>query len=91
MDVGGRGGCFTAYVANTWTSSVTLSVDYAGNSLDASKFAYIASGSGANVQYAPIANASLPAGEVALLFLDAVPGANDGIGSLDCPSGSRRR
>jgi IgGFc binding protein len=87
VDVGGRGGCFTAYIANTWTSAVTLTVDYAGNSLDASKFAYVATGSGANIQYAPIANASLPAGEVALLFLDDVPGANDGIGSLDCPSG----
>ncbi len=87
VDLGGGGGCFTAYIANTWTSGVQLTVDFAGTSLDASKFAYIATGSGANIKYAPIANAMLPAGEVALLFLDAVPGANDGIGSLDCPAG----
>jgi hypothetical protein len=87
VDVGGRGGCFTAYIANTWTSPVVLSVDYAGTSYDPSKFGYIATGSGANVKYAPIANATLPVGEVALLFLDEVPGANDGVGSLDCPAG----
>src|SRR5579871_4512969 len=43
---GGAGGCFVAYVANTWDSPVTLTVDYAGMSLDPSKFAYIPSGSG---------------------------------------------
>ena len=85
VDLGGNGGCFTAYVANTGTSSVTLAVDFKGQSFDVSKFAYIATGSGANIQYAPIANGVLPAGEVALLFLDDVPGANDGIGSARLP------
>jgi hypothetical protein len=86
VDLGGNGGCFTAYVANTGTSPVQLTVDRAGTTFDVSKFAYIATGSGANIQYAPIANGTLPASEVALLFLDDVPGANDGVGSLDCPS-----
>jgi hypothetical protein len=79
------GGCFAVYVANTWDTPVTLTVDYGGMALDPSKFAYIPTGAGQNIQYAPIANGQIPAGEVAILFLNAVPGATDLIGSLDCP------
>jgi hypothetical protein len=86
VDLGGNGGCFTAYVANTWTQDVTIAVERDGTSYDPSTFGYIATGAGANVTYAPIANATIPAGEVALLFLAQTPGANDGIGLLDCPS-----
>ncbi|HEY1693570.1 MAG TPA: IgGFc-binding protein [Polyangiaceae bacterium] len=87
IDAGGRGGCFTVFLANTWTSDVQIAVDYGGTSYDPSGFAYIPSGAGASIKYAPIANATIPVGEVALLFLDAVPGATDGVGSLDCPAG----
>ena len=83
---GGAGGCLAAYIANTWDTPVTLTMDYGGTSYDPSKFAYIPTGSGPNIQYAPIANATIPAGEVAILFLNHVPGANDGFASLDCPS-----
>ena len=64
---------------------MTLTVDYDGMSYDPSTFAYVPTGSGQNIQYAPIANATIPAGEVAILFLNAVPGATDLVGSLDCP------
>jgi hypothetical protein len=84
---GGAGGCLAAYIANTWDTAVTLTVEYAGMALDPSKFAYIPTGSGPNIQYAPIANGQIPAGEVAILFLAAKPGANDGFASLDCPAG----
>ncbi len=87
--MGGLGGiagaCFAVYVANTWDTPVTLTMDYDGTTYDPSKFAYIPTGSGQNIQYAPIANATIPAGEVAILFMNAVPGATDLIGSLDCP------
>jgi hypothetical protein len=87
--IGGLGGiagaCFAVYIANTWDTPVTLAVDYDGTTYDPSMFAYIPTGSGQNIQYAPIANGTLPAGEVAILFLNAVLGATDLIGSLDCP------
>ncbi len=54
---------------------MTLSVDYDGMTYDPSMFAYIPTGVGTNIQYAPIANGAIPAGEVAILFLNAVPGA----------------
>jgi hypothetical protein len=79
------GGCFATFVANTWDTPVTLAVDYGGTTYDPSTFAYIPTGSGQNIKYAPIANATIPAGEVAILFLNAIPGATDLIGSLDCP------
>ena len=82
---GGAGACFAVYIANTWDTPVTLTMDYGGTSYDPSKFAYIPTGSGQNIQYAPIANATIPAGEVAILFLNDIPGANDLVGSLDCP------
>lgn len=84
---GGAGGCFTAYIANTWDTPVTIGVSYAGMTLDPSSFTYIPSGSGQNVQFAPIANATIPAGEVAIAVLADLPSANAGPGlKITCPS-----
>ena len=84
---GGAGGCFAAYVANTWDSPVTLTVDYAGMSLDPSKFAYIPSGSGMGITFAPLTGAQIPAGQVAVVFLADLPKASAGPGlKITCPS-----
>jgi hypothetical protein len=84
---GGAGGCFTAYIANTWDTPITINVSYGGMTLDPSKFTYIPTGSGQNVQFAPIANATIPAGEVAIAVLADLPGANAGPGlKITCPS-----
>jgi hypothetical protein len=82
---GGAGGCFVAYIANTWDTPVTLSVDYGGMTLDASKFAYVPVGSGPGIKFTPLTGAAIPTGQVAAVFLADVPGANDGIGPLTCP------
>src|SRR4051794_1254999 len=37
----GAGACFAAFITNTWTEPVTITVDYGGMTLDASKFSYI--------------------------------------------------
>ncbi len=66
----GAGACFAAFIVNTWSSPVTLSVDFGGQPLDVSKFAYIPRGTGASTQYQRLAGGVLPAGEIAILFLN---------------------
>jgi len=65
-----RSGCFAAFIANTWATPVTLTAEYAGTALDMTKMARIPSGSGTSITYTPLAGNVLPAGEVAILFLD---------------------
>jgi hypothetical protein len=67
------GSCFAAFVANTWTSPVTLAVTYAGKSLDLAGLARIPSGSGSSITYAPLPNGQLPPGQIAILFLADSP------------------
>jgi hypothetical protein len=80
-----NGSCFAAYIANTWTSDVTLTVDYAGQTLDVSKFAYIPSGQGQSITYAPLPNGKLPAGQLAILFLADID--LQGVDYTRCPQG----
>ena len=84
---GGNGACFAAFVANTWTTPVTLQVDFGGMTLDPSTFAYIPSGTGQNTKYAPITNGQIPVGQVAILFLNQLPGAPLPGLNLNCPTG----
>lgn len=78
----GAGACFAAYVANTWGSPVTISVERDGQTFDVSTFARIPSGNGQAITYAPLPNGQLPAGEVAILFL-----ARFGNTLTNCPPG----
>ncbi len=82
----GAGGCFAAFVVNTWSTPVTLTVDWKGQSLDASKFGYLPKGSGAAITYTPLAGAQIPAGEVAILFLDRFGASPPGL-DTNCPPG----
>lgn len=82
----GAGACFAAFIANTWTTPVALSVEFGGQTLDPSTFAFIPSGSGQAITYAPITNGQIPAGEVAILFLNRHPGFPTFL-MLDCPPG----
>jgi hypothetical protein len=84
---GGAGGCFVAYVANTWDTAVTLTADYGGMALDPSKFAYVPSGSGMGITFAPLSGAKLAPRQVAILFLADLPKASAGPGlKITCPS-----
>jgi IgGFc binding protein len=76
------GSCFAAYIANTWTSPVTITVDRNGQTLDATSFARIPSGNGKGLTYAPLPNGQLPPGQVAILFL-----ARFGSTLVGCPPG----
>jgi hypothetical protein len=71
--------CFAAFVSNTWGSPLTVSVDYAGQSL--SGIGYTPTGSGMGMTYTPLVNDTVPPGQVAIFFLsdDSSPGT--------CPEG----
>lgn len=72
----GFGGCFVAFVANTWNKPVKISASFAGKTLDLGAHAAIPKGSGPSLTYLPYdAVNGVPPGEVAILFLanDPVP------------------
>jgi hypothetical protein len=84
----GAGGCFAAFITNTYTDPVSIQVDFGGQTLDPTKFAYIPTGAGGNVTYTPLGNAQIPPGQVAILFLNRMPGALPMFGlNIDCPKG----
>jgi hypothetical protein len=81
-----RGSCFAALLANTWTTPITIQVDYGGQPLDVSSLARTPTGSGASLTYAPLAGGQLAPGQVAVLFLSQrVPGG--GLAFASCPAG----
>jgi len=81
----GQGACFAAYVANTSTSPVTISLEYAGQSLDTSSIAVIPSGDGLAITYQPMPNHQLPPGQVAIVFLAQAPNPMGSAGAVTCP------
>jgi hypothetical protein len=80
------GGCYAAYVVNPWDFDVSVFVDYNGQNLDASTFGYIPNGSGLTMNYAPLVNGIIPAGQVAILFLNRFGFSPLGL-NTDCPAG----
>jgi hypothetical protein len=72
------GGCYAAFVANIWPSTVTVDVDFNGQTLDISKSAYLPQGSGAGLSYAPLSGNSIPPNQVAILFLAHFHHSDDG-------------
>jgi hypothetical protein len=80
------GACFAAFVVNTWSTPVGLTVDFEGQPLDVTKFAYIPSGSGAGITYQPLTTGQIPPGQVAILFLNRF-GFNPLGLVTDCPAG----
>jgi len=83
----GQGACFAAYIANTWTTPITITVERNGQSLDVSRFARVPSGSGKNITYAPLPNNQLPAGQVAILFLAHGDNPMGTTWDVPCPTG----
>ncbi len=63
-------GCFALYVANTWTSPVTVTGDIGGTKLDLTKYTYLPAGSGQNLKMNPIGQGgTIPVGKVGIVFL----------------------
>jgi hypothetical protein len=80
------GSCFAAYIANTWNAPVALSLDYAGTSIPLDNLAVIPSGSGTSITYAPLPGGMLPAGQLAILFLNDAASTGS-LNYVGCPPG----
>ena len=64
-----QGGCFAAYIANTWGVPITINGSYNGKTINMASSARITSGKGASITYSPLPNGQLPANQVAIVFL----------------------
>ena len=63
-------GCFALYVANTWTSDVSVTSDIKGTTIDLSKYTYLPTGSGQTLTMTPIGQGGkIPPGKVGIVFL----------------------
>ena len=78
----GKGACFAAFIANTWTDAVTITMDRGGQSLPAAAAARIPTGSGQAITYGNLPNNQIPPGQVAIVFLSR----NGGV-LTSCPNG----
>ncbi|MFO0663922.1 MAG: IgGFc-binding protein [Polyangiaceae bacterium] len=65
----GSTACFAAFVANTWGTDVTLTVEQGGQPLNVDSFSYLPQGSGSTMSYSHLSNGVVPAGKVAMVFL----------------------
>ncbi len=77
-----QGGCFAAYVANTWGVPITITGDYNGTTINMANSARITSGKGASLTYSPLPNGQLPANQVAIVFL-----SQSSTPDIACPPG----
>ena len=80
------GACFAAFIANTWTTPVTVTVEYGSQTLNSASFSYIPSGTGQSITYTPLPMGQIPAGGVAIVFLSANP-MTDPQYNFACPAG----
>jgi hypothetical protein len=71
------GWCHAVYIANTWSSPVSINIESGGQMHDVSTYGRIPSGNGQALTYGPLPNGQLPPNEVAILFL----------GGFQCPAG----
>ncbi len=68
-------GCFALYVANTWTSPVSVTGDIGGTKLDLTQYTYLPVGSGQNLKMNAIGQGgTIPVGKVGIVLLrDSAP------------------
>jgi hypothetical protein len=77
------GDCLGVYIANTWGSPVTVSVEYNNQPLNGiANAARLPQGSGQAITYATLPNGQIPADEVAIVFLASTSSA-----PVQCPNG----
>ena len=88
-DTNSLGGCYAAFVANTWDTPVSLTVERGGVAhTNLADFARIPTGTGASLTYAPLPTDPIPPGQVAIVFHDGTgTGSCSFTTSCGCPSG----
>ncbi|NVB41790.1 IgGFc-binding protein [Pseudenhygromyxa sp. WMMC2535] len=79
------GSCHALMIANNWGAPANITVNYKGQSYDATAHARIPNGIGDAVTYDPVPADGIPVGEVAILFLSHQPDAQNFGFSLACP------
>jgi hypothetical protein len=84
-----QGACFALFIANTWTSAVNITADWAGKPVNVATAAVIPNGSGTSLTYTPLGGTSLQPGQVAILFLSQAPNLTSPQPELKftCPTG----
>ncbi len=78
-----RGSCFAVMIANTWTTGITITAEYDGQSIDPSTYMYIPQGAGTSLSYQPLGSGELAAGQLGILFLSKYESGD--IFQVDCP------
>jgi hypothetical protein len=78
------GTCFAALVNNTWGAPVTVTASRGGMSFP--DIGYLASGSGTNITYTPLAKGIIPEGKTAVFFLSD-DDTGSGSAHRNCPPG----
>jgi hypothetical protein len=81
---GAAGNCFAAFVTNNWTTPMKVTLVWKGTPIDATPFAYIPKGSGNAITYQPVTSAGIPAGSMAIVFLNQTQGGG-GL-KVQCPA-----
>lgn len=81
---GAAGNCFAAFVNNTWTVPLKVSLVWKGKTIDATPFSYAPKGSGASITYQPIPLTGIPANTMAIVFLNQTQGGG-GL-KVQCPA-----
>jgi hypothetical protein len=70
----GFGGCFVAFIANTWTAPVHIQATWNGQAIDLGTFAKVPKGTGLGITYGTYDPTNgLPPDEVAILFFSNDP------------------
>jgi hypothetical protein len=78
------GSCFAAFVTNTWSTPMKVTLVWKGTSMDATPFAYTPSGSG-TITYTPIPSTGIPPNSMAIVFLNNTT-ENSPL-KVNCPAG----
>lgn len=83
----GETSCYVAYVANTWSTPVTVTAEFGADPLDISRSTYSAiPKADGSVEYQPI-QGSIPAGDLAIVFLSQGEPSPNNSQHIGCPYG----
>ncbi len=87
---GTPGSCFAAFVTNNWSSDMSISLVWKGNTINGNNYAYTPSGSGSSVTYTKVPSTGIPPNSMAIVFLNDYPGGGDSAFSeyTPCPKGA---
>jgi hypothetical protein len=64
------GSCFAAFVTNTWSTPMKVSLVWKGQMIDGTKYAYVPKGQGASITYQAVPSTGIPANTMAIVFLN---------------------